>query len=425
MRSGRRWIVALAVVLIGGSVLIVATRGGATRCPDAAVGVAEVPAVFASPQAPVVRTDLELSRLVTAVEHSGLGQVLGAIGFGQTPYLRTAGLPDGFATWTRDNAVIGFRSRSGVVRWGLRQSADPHAFAVVGATFVNLDLRPRAPLRAVAYEAASGVVAWCADLGHPARVGDPLTVAAGSSDSTWIVSAGPTLTHLDAHGRALARARVGDIDRGTFVKQIGRLLVVGGRAASLLTAPESRFPLPHGAAVAGLDASTLRRRWTWGAGLATHVLGESAGLVMVEVATPAGLSLVALDLAGHERWRTVLAAGTTADMVLLKSWSTVLVRSDRGITALDARTGTLRWTRTLGAAPFPDGFDLSAQPLVGQEVLLGTRSALVVVDVEGRITRYGLPSGTDFWPDAIAISGRAAVLETGAGAVLVALRPQV
>lgn len=428
MRSSRRWIAALVVaVLSGTAIVLVATHRGSSPCPDAAVSGADVPAVFAPANAPVVRTDPELPRLVAALQGSGFGRVLGAVGFDQTHYLRTAALPDGFATWTRDNAVVGFRSRSGAVRWGLRQSTIPQAYAVSGSTFVNLELRPRASLRAVAYRASSGSVVWCADIARPTQPRDPLTLAAGSTNSTWLVSAGPTLTHLDAHGRVLAQAPEKDIDRGAFVRQVGSMVLVGGRAASLLTAPDPRLPAPTGPAVAGLDAATLRPRWTWGRGSSAHVLGEASGLVLVEIADAAGLSLVALDLEGHQRWRVALPSETTADLALVASWGTVLARSDRAITAYDARNGSRRWTVPIGTAAFPDGFDLSAQPAIsGQELLLGTKSALVVVDGRGRTRRYPLPvDGTDFWPYEIAVSGRDGVIETNAGAVLVALRPSV
>lgn len=429
MTAGRRWVAALAVALAGGigsTAIILATRGGSSGCADAVVPAAAVPAVFASPDAPVVRTDGELPRLVGALETSGFGRVLGAVPFDQSHYLHTAALADGFATWTRDNAVVGFRSRTGTVRWGLRQTTDPQAFAVVERTFVNLDLRPHAPGRAVAYQDESGRAVWCADIAAT-RVGDPLTVAAGAADSTWLVSAGPTLTHLDARGRVTARAPRAAIDRGAFVRQVGSLVVVGGRAAWLLTAPDPRIPGSKGPALAALDAVTLRPRWTWGRGVQAHVLGDSGGLVVVEVARARGLSLVALDLAGRERWSVALPAGTTADMALIRPWGTVLVRSDRSLAAYDARNGSTRWTRSLAAtAAFPDGFDLSTQPVVGNEALIGARSALVTVAGDGRIKRYPLPEqGSDFWPYEMAVSGREAIVETDAGAVLVALRPGV
>lgn len=425
MSFRRWWIAALAVALLGAAGLVVATRGAGAECPNAAVPPAQVPPVFASLDAPLVRTDGRLQRLIGAVQGSGLGRVLGAVGYDEAYHLRTAALPDGFATWTADNAVVGFRSPSGVVRWGLRQSRDPQAWAVVGSAFLNLDLRPTAPLQVVAYRATSGAVAWCATTDRPTKVADPLTVAAGEHGSTWLVSAGPTLTHLDASGRVRVQQAARGIDRGTFVKQVGSLLLVGGRASSLLTAPDARIPASTGPVLSALDAVSLRPRWTWGRGRTAHVIGEAEGLIVIEVADRSRLSLVAIDLTGRQRWRVALPAGTTADTAWLPSWRTVLVRSERAVSAYDLGTGSRRWTHALGIA-LPDGFDLRAQPQIGSRLLLGATTALVLVNASGRMKQYSLPrASTDFWPYEIAVSGRDAVLETNVGAVLIALSAQV
>ncbi|MGN6722402.1 MAG: outer membrane protein assembly factor BamB family protein, partial [Marmoricola sp.] len=246
--------------------------------------------------------------------------------------------------------------------------------------------------------------------------------------SVWVVTAGPTLSHVDDGGEVVARRAMTGVDRGAYVKQIGSMLVVGGRASHLLTAPDPKVPAPASddPAVTAFDAVSHEVRWQWGRGVTAHVLGEENGVLVVEVARGENLSLVALDFAGHQRWSTDLPTRTTADMTLRDG--TVIVRTASAVAGYDARTGARRWTRVLGAA-FPVGFDLGAQPSVGERVLLGTTTALVALDpATGRAVSYPLPTAGSvgaFWPYEITVSGRSAIVETNTGAVLIALRPRL
>ncbi|MGN6722283.1 MAG: hypothetical protein ACTHJM_06700, partial [Marmoricola sp.] len=324
----RRWVVAAAVALGVGVVGLAVglSASDSSGCSAAAVGPSEVPPVFASPDAPVVRTDPELVSLIGALQRSGLGRVIGAVGYDQAHWLRSAAVPGGFATWTADNAVIGFRDVSGRARWGLRQTINPQAWAVAGRDFVNLDLRPGRAVRVASYDAAIGTARWCADVGSATAYGDPLTVASGSSGSVWVVTAGPTLSHVDDGGEVVARRAMTGVDRAAYVKQIGSMLVVGGRASHLLTAPDPKVPAPASddPAVTAFDAASHKVRWQWGRGVMAHVVGEENGVLVVEVARGEDLSLVALDFAGHQRWSTDLPTRTTADMTLRDG--TVIVR---------------------------------------------------------------------------------------------------
>ena len=401
-----------------------------SACGDAVVSASQVPKVFASIGAPVVRTDPSFVRLVDAVRRSGLGRVIGAVGYDQTQWLRSASVPGGFATWTADNAVIGFRGPRGTVHWGLRQTSDQQAWAVVADTFVNLDLHPHRQVRAAGYEVRTGAARWCANLGSPTVYGDSLTVAAGSARSTWVVTAGDTLSHVDAEGRVDTSVALTGVDRAAYAAQIGSLLVVGGRPSHLLTAPDPTVPAPPAGApaVTGFDAASLAVRWRWGRGLVAHVVGQAGRSLIVEVVNHGTLALVALDLDGRERWRTDLPQGTTADMTLRDR--IVVARSARTLSGYDAATGARRWTRELGAGQaFPFGLDLSTQPDVGAHLLVGTTTALVSIDPRTGATRtYPLPSSgssTTFWPYEIVVSAGSAIVETNTGAVLVALSPHV
>lgn len=425
----RRVVAALATVLgLGAAGLTIAlTTSGSSTC-GAAVGASQVPPVFAPTTAPVVRTDPQLSRLVEAVQRSGLGRVVGAVGYDQTQWLRSAAVPGGFATWTADNAVIGFREGSGRVRWGLRQSTDPQAWAVVRANFLNLDLRTSRPVHVVAYDAVTGNARWCTDVGSPTGHGDPLTVAAGSSGSVWVVTAGPTLSHVDAHGLVGPPTTLVGVDQAAFVKQIGSMLVIGGRASHELTAPDPRLATPHAGrpVLSAFDVVSRRVLWQWGEGGAAYVVGQSGDHLLVELETRGRLVLVALGLDGRRRWSVALPWGTTADMTV--RGGIVVVRSARNLDGYDATTGAHRWSRGLTGTAFPDGFDLGAQPAFGRRILLGTTNALLAIDPgTGSVIRYPLPAGaaTTFWPYEIAISGHSAIVETNVGAVLVALHPQL
>ena len=424
-----RGIAAAAVVLgLGAAGLAIALSGSSSARCAAVVGAADVPPVFASLQAPVVRTDPNLQRLITAVQGSGFGRVLGAVGYDQTHWLHSAAVPGGFASWTADNAVIGFRDPAGRVRWGLRQSSDQQAWAVVGDKFLDLDLRPGRPLRVGAYAASDGSERWCAQVARPTRSGEPLTVARGAQGSVWVVTAGPTLSRLDAHGKVLNQKQAVGVDRGASVLQLGSLLVVGGRASHLLAAPDPTAPPPaHDAfAVTGFDVGSLGVRWRWGRGLTVHVLGAVGESVVVEIAKPGGIQLVSLDLSGRPRWAVDLPAGTTADTALRAG--TVVVRSARTLSGYDATSGAQRWTRPLPpSVAFPLGFDLAVQPSVGDRMLLGMTSGLVILDPRtGRSSTYALPAGASatFWPYETVVSADSAIVETNAGAVLVALRPR-
>lgn len=397
-------------------------------CAAAVVGASDVPPVFEPIHAPVVRTDRDLERLVGAVQRSGLGRVLGAVGYNQTQWLRSAAVSGGFATWTAGNAVIGFRDVSGRVLWGLRQTGDPQAWAVAGASFVDLDLRQGRPVRVASYDSTTGRPHWCADVGSATTYEDPLTVAPGSSGSVWVVTAGPALSHVDAKGEAGAPVEMTGVDRAAYLRQVGSTLVVGGRASHLLTAPDPKLPAPRAdsSAITAFDAASHHVRWRWGNGLTAHVVGEASGRLIVEVARSGRLALVALDLDGRRRWSTDLPAAATADVALRDG--IVLVRTSGSVSGYDIARGARRWTRAVGAA-FPVGFDLGAQPQVGERVLLGTTAALVALDpASGRISSYPLPvsgSSTTFWPYELTASGRSVIVETNAGALLVALRPQV
>lgn len=409
---------------------VVLTRAGSSSCASAVVGAGEVPPVFAPVQAAVVRTDPRLQRLIGAVQRSGFGRVIGAVGYDQTQWLRSAAVPGGFAEWTVDNAVIGFRDSTGQVRWGLRQTSNPQAWAVVGDSFLNLDLRPGKPVQVGSYLSTTGASRWCLQVGKPTRYGDPLTIAAGESGSTWLVTAGPTLSRISGSGRVLTQIGFRGVDRASFVREVGGLLVVGGRASHLLSAPDPRAPAPpsDAPAITAFDAASLTVRWQWGRGTTAHVLGVVGDQLLVEVVDKGALTLRALDLQGHQRWSTSLPTGTTADLTL-RGGRIVVVRSASTISGYDTTTGDRRWTRSLAGTAFPYGFDLSAQPNVGEQALLGTTNALLAVDPQtGRITTYPLPTdgaATTFWPYEIAVSGRSAIVETNAGAVLVALRPQL
>jgi hypothetical protein len=430
LRRRRAVAVVAAVVGVGAAGLAIGLAGSGSSSCGSAVGVSQVPPVFAPVSAPVVRTDPQLDQLVHAVGGSGLGRVIGAVGYDQTEWLRSAAVPGGFATWTVDNAVIGFRDEFGRVRWGLQQGVDPQAWAVVGSRFVNLDLRAGRPVHVAAYDPVTGESRWCADLGSPTVYGDPLTVVAGSSDSVWAVTAGPTLSHVDAHGVVESSWAPAGVDRAAFVTQIGSVLVVGGRASHLLTAPDPKVPgsSADGPVVSAFDATSRRVLWRWGRGEAAHVVGQAGDHLIVEVASKGGLELVALGVDGRQGWTVGLPMGTTADMTL-RGGRTIIVRSAQTLSGYDAMTGARRWSRGLRDTTFPDGFDLSTQPTLGGRVLLGTTTALLAIDPRtGDIGRFALPldrASTTFWPYEIVVSGHSAIVETNAGAVLVALRPQL
>lgn len=423
MRFRRRWwVVALVGALGVGGVVVALTRSGSSGCSSAATGVGSVPGVFASPASTIAQSDPRLRRLITAVQSSGLGRVIGAVGYDQTRWLRSAALPDGFATWTTDNAVVGFRDTAGRIRWGLRQTRDPQAWAAVAGAFVSLDLQPSRPVRVASYDAQTGAMRWCALVGKATKYGDPLTVAPGAQGSMWVGTAGPTLDELNARGEVTRSMPIKGVDRAAYVREVGSLLIVGGRASHLLAAPDPKLPGPAGPVVTAFDARTMRMQWQWGRGRSAHVVGENGGLLMVEVAEPQGLTVIGLDLNGRQRWRTSVPPGTTADMALVSG--TLLVRTADTISGYEPATGARRWTRALGRV-FPDGFELDAQPTLGSKVLLATKSALIALDpATGNSARYALPtdgSAPTFWPYEVVISGRSAIVETNAGAVLVAL----
>ncbi|MGN6160404.1 MAG: outer membrane protein assembly factor BamB family protein [Marmoricola sp.] len=428
MRAHRRWGVAAVVATLGvGGMVAGCADGPSAACSSAAVGAGQVPPVFAATDAPVVRNDAHLARLVAEVRASHLGRVLGAVGYDQRQWLRSAAVSGGFATWTADNAVIGFRDTDGRVRWGLRQSRDPQAWATTDDRVLDLDLRPGRSARIASYNARTGAMAWCADVGTATHYGDPLTVAPGAGGSTWVVTAGPTLAKVDASGRATKPQALSGADRAAYVRQIGSLLIVGGRASHLLAAPDPKAARPRAdqPAVIAFDAQSLQPRWRWGSGLTAHVVGETGGLLLVEVARPQGSDVAAVDLTGHQRWATKLPGTTTPDMIIDSRTHTLVVRTARSVSGYDAITGRLRWTRTLGAV-FPDGFDLAAQARLGDRILLATKQALVALDpATGRTRDYPLPtdgSGT-YWPYEVVVSGPSLILETNAGAVLVSDLP--
>lgn len=424
-------VAALVAAGVGAAGLVIGLRwSGSARCGDA-VGPSQVPSVFSPLSAPVVRTDPQLARLIAALQGSGLGRVVGAVGYDQTQWLRSAAVPGGFATWTAEDAVIGFRDGSGRVRWGLRQSGDPQAWAAIGSSFLDLELRASRPVHVAAYDAITGAARWCADLGSPTAPGDTLTAAAGSAGSVWLVTAGPTLSRVDARGAVVSSDRLVGVDRAAFVKQIGAVLVVGGRAGHLLMAPDPRMPAPSAGSpvLSAFDARSGSVLWRWGAGDLAHIVGQAGDQLLVEVARKGRLELIAVGLDGRQRWTVTLPAGTTADMTLRDAGRMLLVRSARVLEGYDALTGARRWSRDLAGTALPDGFDLGAQPNAGDRVLLGTTAALLALDPRtGDIARYALPpagSATTYWPYEIAVSARSAIVETNVGAVLVALRPRL
>jgi outer membrane protein assembly factor BamB len=104
----------------------------------------------------------------------------------------------------------------------------------------------------------------------------------------------------------------------------------------------------------------------------------------------------------------------------------VLVRSGDRWSAYDARTGALRWRRTMpGRTQFlPYGFTLGSVPLLDADhVLLGTTTALRVLDLRDGSMPEQAPLPTDginttYWPYQVVVTDRLVGVATNTGAVV-------
>lgn len=433
MNAGRRWVaagVALAVLVAVAVVLVVRHLDGPGCGGDEArVGASEVPRVFEAPPAAG-----RLGRLAGALDRMPFGRVVGAVGYDYGQWLTVGALPGRLAAWTKGNAVVGFLGADLRPRWGLRQAQVQHAWDADATHFFELELAKDRPLQVSSYSLADGRRLWCASVGEvPTRYADPLGTAALPGGGLLVLADAPgpagTLSRIRGDdGSARWTRTLTGIDRGDFLGDLGDGVgVAGGRPSYELG--DADVSAPSGPALRGFDEATGRPGWAWGDGLEVHVVGVSAGRLLLEQADGTALRLVALDRRGRQVWTTPAPAGTNADVAL--AGGMLVLRTDRGLEGIDPTTGRRAWRTPYpsvghgtGGQLFPYGFALDAQPMIdAHHLLLGTTTALRTLDTRtGRLRSYALPIdgiNTSFWPYQLTVAGNLLVVATNIGAVAV------
>ncbi|HEX7738842.1 MAG TPA: PQQ-binding-like beta-propeller repeat protein [Marmoricola sp.] len=403
----------------------VAGCGGAAK--DASCGSDE--SVVSSPSAvfgPVGGSDdRRLERLAKAASGWGLGTVAGGVGYDYGQWLSLGGLSTGVAAWTKRDAVISFLGEDLAPRWGLRQAKVPHAWTADTQTFYELELSTKHPMWLSAYRLSDGHREWCATVGdHPTRQDDPYGTAFAPGGSLLVLSRGGTGSQLTALGTDSGKVRwrddISGIDRGDFIGDLGNgLALVGGRAS--YEVGDARHPSPDGTSLAAVDEETGRVRWRFGTG-EIHVVGRSAGVVVVEQTGSGGAELVGLGTDGKVRWRRPVGK-LGAD--LATAGSVVIANTGRAFVGIDARTGHRMWSRSYPRVPqyLPYGFVLAAQPMLDpRHVLIGGTTGLHALDIRtGRVRTFPLPVdgiNTTYWPYQLVLTDHLLAVVTNTGSVV-------
>jgi outer membrane protein assembly factor BamB len=441
--SARRWLVPglVVVLLLGGGALTFVRHLRANACgagDDVVTGSkADSPLLTAAQLQR--RPDQRLDRLARAIGSmpAPFGKVVGGLAFDYGQYLNLAGLPDGLAATTKNNALFAVLSPTLEPRWGIENSTDPHAWDVSSNRFFNIDQRPKKPITVSSYDLADGHRFWCTPVGTaPVGRDDPLSTQV-LSGGDLLVLAGPRdgleLSRLGAGGKVQWHRQVRGVDEGDFVGgPSGGTFVAGGRPAYELADPAALARTKERTSLTGYQETSGHAVWTHQspAGSALHVVGDLDGqLVVTErtvgVAGPTG-RLFALDTGtGKQLWTVEEPAGGQVDVAL--RGGVVLVRTSTALFGYAGATGSLRWHTRLpkGKQVFPYGFALDQQPMLDEHrVLLAGTEALFALDVRtGKQQRFRLPVdgiSTTYWPYQLAVTDQVIGVVTNIGGVVVA-----
>lgn len=435
-RSLRRWLVlaVAAVLLVGSGGFAVARHYWTHRCGTHVQPVAAASSPFLDAPQRAVRPDAHRDRLVRAVSSwpAPFGPVVGAAGYDYDQYLHVASLPGGLGVWTRDSPEMAFLV-DGRPRWGVRTDTRRSAWSAGGGRFLEIALPRRSAPSMVALSLADGRELWCARLGpQPIGRDDPLATDVLPGGDVAALSPGPPgqvwvsrLAGADGSLRWRRSVRAG----GDFLGYLDHdTLVAGGVPAWRLGDSSWLADQSQRVTVSAVAAATGELRWTWEspAGTAVHVLGASAGRVVLTSWGPRGGEVLALDRHGMLAWSAEPFPGYHVDATVRAG--RVLVRGHDRLAAYDAVTGRLLWQRSTRSSRqfFPYGFEIDSVPFLDERhVLLPTTTAVRSLDLDtGELSSYPLPRdgiSTTWWPYQLAVTHRLVAVVTNTGAVLVGL----
>ncbi len=379
--------------------------------------------------------DRDRDALVRELGRDGpFGPVVGAVGYHYEQWAQLSSFANGLGVRTRDNPDFTLLDAELRPRWSVHVPARQSSWDADDRTYLVASLGSTRPLQLVALDLRTGERRWCAEPGGRVRTSDAyatqfldggdVAVLHGSSGSL-------RLTRVSG-GTGTARwARSVTAADGDFLGSLGEgLLLAGGTADYDLLEPGALADRSAGTALVAVSEADGRTRWRRDVGDRTglHVVGTDPGsgvAVVTEWSSrkPSG-SVRALDREGHELWSRVPFHRVRFDSALRAG--RVLVRSGDRWAAYDARTGALRWRRTMPNRPqfLPYGFGLGSVPLLdGDHALLGTTTALRVLDLrDGRITAQAdLPTdgiNTTYWPYQVVVTDRLVAVATNTGAVV-------
>lgn len=420
---------ALALIVVGGALFAVRMiwpPSCAAEKVDAAVSPLQSAEVMQQ------RPDADRDRTVAAVNAMGapFGPVVAGRDYYYDQFLRLYGVPGGVLAWTKNSAPVTLLDDETLdPRWSLKPTAKRTAWDVSEDKFLLLDLEEKGPVTIGQFGLRDAARDWCveADLTH--REGDPVSTAFLDDGDVVLAlpdGGGIALLRLDGDdGDEQWARKLATADRADYVgSPSGSLLVVGGSEESRLTDPA--VGTSTSSAITGIDPADGSTTWTWddGPGSTLHVVGDVAGRLVVMVRNKAGIDLVGISGQGKELWRTLLPAG--GRQTTLRG-QVVLTRSDAGLTAYDALTGTKRWSRAIPAdkPSIPLGFTLGQMPSVDAEhLLLPTVSSLELLDLtDGTSTSFAMPTeglSSDYFAYQLLASDRHLGVVTNTGAVVAA-----
>lgn len=424
----------LAVIAAVGAVAVTRVRGG---CGE---GVESLPASRSS--SPFLdaserrrEPDHDRDALVRALGHGGpFGPVLGAVGYHYEQWAQLSSFDTGLGVRTRDNPDFTMLGADLRPRWSVHVPAHQSSWDADDHTYLVATLGAQQPVQLLGLDLRTGERRWCAEPGGRVRSSDAFATQF-LDDGDVVVLRGRAgherVLRLSGGEGATRWSRTVDAADGDFLGSVGGgLLLAGGTPDYDLLDPRALQRRRAGPALVAVSASDGRTRWRREspAGTGLHVLGTDPGTGVAVVARWSAHrrsgTLIGLDRNGRVLWSRVPVRGARFDSALRSG--RVLVRSGSRWSAYDARTGEVRWRRTMPSRPqfLPYGFELGDIPLLdGDHVLLGTTTALRVLDLrDGSMpTQAHLPTdgiNTTYWPYQVVVTDRLVGVATNTGAVV-------
>lgn len=379
--------------------------------------------------------DHDRDALVRALASRGpFGAVVGAVGYHYEQWAQLSSFDTGLGVRTRDNPDFTMLGRDLGPRWSVQVPAHQSSWDADDRTYLVSTVGSQDPLQLVALDLRTGERRWCSEPGGRAGPEDPYATQFLDGGDVAVLHGRPgavRLLRLSGRDGSTRWDRTIDGGDGDFLGSLADgVLLAGGTPDYDLVDPDALRHRRAGSALVAVSTSDGRTRWRRDvpAGTGLHVVGTDPGsgvAVITEWSARRGSgTLRALDRHGRVLWSRVPFRGVHFDTALRSG--RVLVRSGDRWSAYDARTGDVRWRRTMPSRPqfLPYGFTLDSVPLLDADhALLGTTTALRVLDLrDGSMRAHAdLPTdgiNTTYWPYQVVVTDRLIGVATNTGAVV-------